>query len=399
MIAPGPWAQALLADARAARRRSTSARRRATSSATGRCGPTGTSRRARSRSTRRCSPRADGRRPAGHPPRHGRAALHRRGQARHRRALGDLLQARPPRRPGRCLAARRRRRRRARPVPATTDVDPGFPDMWCAALSHAMSRFEGCRPLYKKARSRRRRLLHRRQLPRLRLPEAERVRDPRLEPRLQDDRRRARGGEGRASASTRACSTRSASSASRPATSTRSRTRRTPGARRSAEGRPTASSRAPRGGRAAARASGLVVACSSSVTMIASATRRRARPRRARPSRRGAREGGRDDARLARPREEERSPARVQPPRRSGAGRPATTSGRATRMKRGERPRAPGARSARCRPNGRFAPSVMKTKITITSAIVRDERSASTLVRARASRAGARPCSRRSARR
>jgi glycine/D-amino acid oxidase-like deaminating enzyme len=39
------------------------------------------------------------------------------------------------------------------PYPATTDVDPGFPEMWCAALSHAMSRFEGCRPLYKKARS------------------------------------------------------------------------------------------------------------------------------------------------------------------------------------------------------------------------------------------------------
>ena len=39
------------------------------------------------------------------------------------------------------------------PYPATTDVDPGFPDMWCAALSHAMSRFEGCRPLYKHARS------------------------------------------------------------------------------------------------------------------------------------------------------------------------------------------------------------------------------------------------------
>jgi methylglutamate dehydrogenase subunit A len=39
------------------------------------------------------------------------------------------------------------------PYPATTDVDPGFPDMWCAALSHAMSRFEGCRPLYKRARS------------------------------------------------------------------------------------------------------------------------------------------------------------------------------------------------------------------------------------------------------
>jgi len=39
------------------------------------------------------------------------------------------------------------------PYPATTDVDPGFPDMWCAALSHSMSRFEGCRALYKHARS------------------------------------------------------------------------------------------------------------------------------------------------------------------------------------------------------------------------------------------------------
>jgi len=39
------------------------------------------------------------------------------------------------------------------PYPSTTDVDPEFPDMWCAALSHAMSRFEGCRPTYKAARS------------------------------------------------------------------------------------------------------------------------------------------------------------------------------------------------------------------------------------------------------
>jgi methylglutamate dehydrogenase subunit A len=39
------------------------------------------------------------------------------------------------------------------PYPQTTDVDPGFPDMWCAALSHGLSRFEGCRPLYKQARS------------------------------------------------------------------------------------------------------------------------------------------------------------------------------------------------------------------------------------------------------
>ncbi|HEX5027854.1 MAG TPA: FAD-binding oxidoreductase [Gaiellaceae bacterium] len=39
------------------------------------------------------------------------------------------------------------------PYPSTTDVDPTFPDMWCAALSHSMSRFEGCRAQYKLARS------------------------------------------------------------------------------------------------------------------------------------------------------------------------------------------------------------------------------------------------------
>jgi len=39
------------------------------------------------------------------------------------------------------------------PYPQTTNVDPAFPDMWCAALSHAMSRFEGCRASYANARS------------------------------------------------------------------------------------------------------------------------------------------------------------------------------------------------------------------------------------------------------
>jgi glycine/D-amino acid oxidase-like deaminating enzyme len=39
------------------------------------------------------------------------------------------------------------------PYPQTTNVDPAFADMWCAALSHAMSRFEGCRPSYENARS------------------------------------------------------------------------------------------------------------------------------------------------------------------------------------------------------------------------------------------------------
>ena len=39
------------------------------------------------------------------------------------------------------------------PYPQTTDIDPAFPDVFCAGLSHAMARFEGCRALYKQARS------------------------------------------------------------------------------------------------------------------------------------------------------------------------------------------------------------------------------------------------------
>ena len=38
------------------------------------------------------------------------------------------------------------------PYPSGT-VEPGFPDLWCAALSHCMERFEGCRARYRKARS------------------------------------------------------------------------------------------------------------------------------------------------------------------------------------------------------------------------------------------------------
>jgi methylglutamate dehydrogenase subunit A len=39
------------------------------------------------------------------------------------------------------------------PYPQTTNVDPGFADMWCAGLSHALGRFEGCRATYRNARS------------------------------------------------------------------------------------------------------------------------------------------------------------------------------------------------------------------------------------------------------
>ncbi|HEX5780615.1 MAG TPA: FAD-dependent oxidoreductase [Solirubrobacteraceae bacterium] len=35
----------------------------------------------------------------------------------------------------------------------TGSVDPGFADQWCAALSHCVERFAGCRPLYRQVRS------------------------------------------------------------------------------------------------------------------------------------------------------------------------------------------------------------------------------------------------------
>ncbi len=38
------------------------------------------------------------------------------------------------------------------PYPSGT-VEPGFPDLWCAALSHCLARFEGVRPRYRQERS------------------------------------------------------------------------------------------------------------------------------------------------------------------------------------------------------------------------------------------------------
>ena len=35
----------------------------------------------------------------------------------------------------------------------TGSVEPDFPDLWCAALSHCMERFAGCRSEYVQARS------------------------------------------------------------------------------------------------------------------------------------------------------------------------------------------------------------------------------------------------------
>ena len=79
------------------------------------------------------------------------------------------------------------------PYPSTTDVDPSFPDMWCAALSHSMSRFEGCRAQYKQARSGGVGAFTADNFPVFDYLRPNVYGDPRLEPRVQDDRRRARG--------------------------------------------------------------------------------------------------------------------------------------------------------------------------------------------------------------
>ena len=65
--------------------------------------------------------------------------------------------------------------------------------MWCAALSHAMSRFEGCRALYKQARSGGVGAFTADNFPVFDYLKPNVYGDPRLEPRLQDDRRRPRG--------------------------------------------------------------------------------------------------------------------------------------------------------------------------------------------------------------
>ena len=234
VIAPGPWAKQLLAHARPPDGRSTSARRPARSSRDQPMWTYWNLQEGEITVDPLMFATADGSAP---PVIHldtDAPLVRRRRRARHRRALGDLLQARPPRRPGRCLAARRRGRRRARPVSVHDRRRPrlrGHVVRGALALDEPL---RGLPPALQAGALRRRRSLHRGQLPGVRLHEAERLHDPRLEPRLQDDRGRARGREGASSASTRACSTRSASSASPRATCTRSRTRRTPGARRPA---------------------------------------------------------------------------------------------------------------------------------------------------------------------
>ncbi len=81
------------------------------------------------------------------------------------------------------------------PYPTGT-VDAEFPELWSASLSHCLSRFEGARDAVPPDALGRRRRVHGRQLPGLRLHAPERVRRRGLQPRLQDDRRRTRDREG-----------------------------------------------------------------------------------------------------------------------------------------------------------------------------------------------------------
>ena len=77
----------------------------------------------------------------------------------------------------------------------TGSAEESFPDLWCAALSHCMERFEGCAPEVPRGALRRRGGLHGRQLPGVRLHAPERVRRRGLKSRLQDDRGGPRGGQ------------------------------------------------------------------------------------------------------------------------------------------------------------------------------------------------------------
>ena len=82
------------------------------------------------------------------------------------------------------------------PYPSTTDVDPRLPGHVVRGAVTRDGALRGMPRAVQDGPLGRRRRVHRGQLPGLRLGEAQCLRRPRLEPRLQDDRRRARGREG-----------------------------------------------------------------------------------------------------------------------------------------------------------------------------------------------------------
>ena len=168
VIAPGPVGQAPLGAARLPRTIDVT-RRAATSRATSRCGRTGTCRRARSPSIRRCSrsPTARRRRSSTSTPTRRSTAT---TGARHRRAVGHLLQARSPRRAGRRLAADRRARRAGRPVPRPRPTSTRVPRHVVRSAVARDDPLRGLPAAVQDGALGRHGRVHRRQLPGLRLP-------------------------------------------------------------------------------------------------------------------------------------------------------------------------------------------------------------------------------------
>ena len=152
VIAVGPWIPLLWYDARACPTGSTSTSPTARSRRTSRCGPTGTCRRARRSSTRRSSspPTARSRRCC--------------TSTRTRRCKATTARSSPTSQWGVYFKPDRDTIQGGSspltvgpeftvdPYPSGS-VEPDFPDLWCAALSHCLQRFEGARGRYRQVRS------------------------------------------------------------------------------------------------------------------------------------------------------------------------------------------------------------------------------------------------------
>ena len=249
--------------------------------------------------------RQPGRLPAGPARRFQRAALRRRhGRPHHRPDVGDLLQARLRLRrgPGRDLAVcrrppgRRGGRGPVRPGQPRVHGDRGLRpdvDLRPGALPQAVR--GQARPVPARAHRRDRRL-HPGQLPGLRRVPAERLRDRRLQPRVQDDRRRRAGRQGTARRAAGAAGAVPVQPVPQRATCTRPATRPSPGANRAWLGRPTPAQPAQ-----PARQSATTAASSCAAAPSAPPTASAVRPRGTSPCSCPARSAGRRTAARRRP--------------------------------------------------------------------------------------------------
>ena len=117
-----------------------------------RCGPTGTSRRARSTSTRACSSPRRQRSPRCCTWTATRRCTPTTAQLVTDEQWGVYFKQDRHSVQGGAAPLPQGHEFEVDPYP-TGSVEPGFPDLWCAALSHCMERFEGSRPRYRQVRS------------------------------------------------------------------------------------------------------------------------------------------------------------------------------------------------------------------------------------------------------